>query len=54
MALSASTVLGGEASNTLRTQLNSFSVRHVFQVAGRLSTHMFPVIGRNRFLTETS
>ena len=44
----------GEPSNTFRTQLNSFSVRHVLEVAGHLSRHMFPVIGRNRFLTETS
>jgi hypothetical protein len=43
-----------EASNTFRTQLNSFSVRHVLEVAGHLSTHMFPVIGCSRFLTETS
>ena len=40
--------------NTGRTRLNSLSVRRVSEVAGYLSTQMFPVIGCSRFLTETS
>jgi len=46
--------LPAEAPNTFRTQLNSFSVRHVSEGAGHLSRYMFSVIGRSRFLTETS
>ena len=42
------------ASTTFRSRLNSCSVRHVSEGAGHLSRPMFPVIGRNRFLTETS
>jgi hypothetical protein len=44
----------GSIPATIRTRVNSLSIRRVSEVAGCLSAQMFRVIGSSWFLTETS